>query len=48
MGEITNDKKNHNKLERGDNQGKDNIKLEKGDNHEKTLNYVQTPATSVI
>lgn len=41
-------KKNHNKLERGDNQGKDNIKLEKGDNHEKTLNYVQTPATSVI
>lgn len=41
-------KKNHNKLERGDNQVKDNIKLEKGDNHEKTLNYVQTPATSVI
>ena len=41
-------KKTHNKLERGDNQGKDNIKLEKGHNHERTLNYVQTPATSVI
>lgn len=37
-----------NKLEREDNPGKENIKLEKGDNHEQTLNYVQTPVTSVI